>query len=557
MRRIKYFLLLCFLWICCLVPSRQAKADIQTPDSLEDLQWDYKHEVSYIGRGWIQSTCVTDQYIICFQNKNNKNSKPDTLIAFYKNDTDAQGNPVVQYSYAMHVTEMDYEHGNGMTYNPNTNEIYITTGPLVNKENSGNIYVVDGDTLMYKRTIKMGDGSINYNFIAYSEDRNQYILQTDGTGGEIFHIADENFNIVDTIEDLPDLGDRFFQDFCVSGDYILSISHSGTVRNENYVEVYSISQKAYLGNYYLNLSGGERKQEVESICEISPGVLVVAAGISDPRRLRFYEAKVPAIFDIQTQVINGTITESTSSAPGDQDYTVSFEPEKNYELTDLLVDGEPVDFEPDQREYTFEGLDGDHTIEAIFGKIPKYKITTKVEHGTITKSKKVYRDRSFKVSYTPDTHYELSAILIDGQEIELEGYENGYEFTNIQGKHTIEVRFSEIPSWKITTKVKNGQITESVNKAYRDTTQAVSYEPDEDYMLFSVKVDGERVDAAKYATEYVFSNIHGPHTIEVTYIWKYTPVCLIILLVALLMVLFGVRLHVKRKRLRKKWRDRS
>lgn len=555
MRRIKYFLLLC-MWICLLVPSRQAKADIQTPDSLQDLQWEYQHEVSYIGRGWIQSTCVTDQYIVCFQNKNNKNSKPDTLIAFYKNDRDAQGNPVPKYSYAMHVTEMDYEHGNGMTYNPNTNEIYIAAGPLVNKENSGNIYVVDGDTLMYKRTIKMGDGSINYNFIAYSEERNQYILQTDGTGGEIFHIADENFNIVDTMEDLPDLGDRFFQDFCVSGDYILSISHSGTVRDENYVEVYSISQKKYLGNYYLNLSGGERKQEVESICEISPGVLVVAAGISDPRRLRFYEAKVPAIFDVNTRAMNGTITESTNSAPGDQDYTVSFQPEKNYELTELLIDGEPVDCKPDQRAYTFKGLDADHTIEAVFGKIPKYAITTKVENGAITESKKVYRDRNFKVQYTPETHYELSEILVDGQEVELDGHESSYKFENIQGEHTIEVKFAKIPSWKITTKARNGEITASVEEAYRDTTQAVSYEPKEDYMLFSVKVDGERVDSSKFSSEYVFSNIHGPHTIEVVYIWKYTPVCLMVVLLLLLMALFGIRLHVKRKKLKKKWDKR-
>lgn len=547
------------LWavLLVLIPSEKALADIQTPDSLKGLEWEYQHEVSYIGKGWVQSTCVTDDYIVCFQNGSSKKSKKDTLIAFYKNDQDSEGNPVPKYSYAMHITEMDYEHGNGMTYNPNTNEIYITAGPLLNKENSGNIYVVDADTLMYKRTIHMGDGSINYNFIAYSEDRNQYILQTDYTAGEIFQIADENFNIVDTIEDLPKLEDGFFQDFCISGDYILSISHSRNNRDENYVEVYSISQKAYLGNYYINLSGGERVQEVESISEIGPGVLVVAAGISDPRRMRFYEAKVPAFFDVGTQVMNGTITESTNSAPEGEDYTITFQPEKNYELTELLVDGKVVESQPDQTEYTFEKLDGDHTIEAIFGKIPKYRITTKVQNGTVTPSKKVYRDRNYKVTYTPEKNYELSAILIDGQQTDIEGLENAYEFTDIQGPHTIEIQFEEIPSWEITTSVRNGRITDTVKKAYRDTAQTVSYEPNPDYMLLWVKVDGKRADTENHASEYIFSNVHGPHTIEVVYIWKYLPVVLAGGFIALGLTLFGIRLRWKRKKMKEKWRRKT
>ena len=415
---------------------------------------------------------------------------------------------------------------------------------------------LDADTLMYKRTIKMGDGSINYNFIAYSEDTNQYILQTDDTGGEISHITDENFNVVDTMEELPKLGERYFQDFCISGDYILSISHSSENRAENYIEVYSISQRTYLGNYYINLDGGERVQEVESISEISPGVLAVFTGVTDPRRLRFYEATVPAVFDVETQVVNGSITESTNQATGGENYTVKFKPDKHYELTELLVDGEPVACKPNQKKYTFKNLDEDHTIEAIFGKIPKYQITTAVENGRITDSKKVYRDKSFKVSYTPDTHYELSSVLIDGQEMELEGIENGYEFQNIQSAHAIEVRFEEIPSWEITTRVSHGSITDSIQKAYRDTTQTISYEPEENYMLFSIKVDGEKVDTKAYASEYTFSSIYGPHTIEVTYIWKYLPVCLLALLIGLLALLLGVRLHVKRKKIKKKWRNR-
>lgn len=528
-------------------------ADIGSADVFEGAKWEYTHEASSINKAWVQSSCVTDKYIVCFQNGSSKKSTPDSLIAFYKTDRDENGNEVPKYSYAKHVTEMDYEHGNGMTYNPHTNEIYIAAGPLLNPENSGNIYVVDGDTLMYKRTIRVGDGSHNFDFVAYIEDTNQYALQADGNEGHLLYIADENFNLIDTIPDSFRPEGWYLQDLCISGDYILGVIHNSEKKDENSILVYSISGRCYVGDYPIYLSGGESTLEAESIAEISPGVFTVIVGVKSPKRLRFYEAKVPAIFRVSTQVSNGTITESTEQAPEGEDYVVEFQPENNFELTDLTVDGETVEFQPDQASYTFKEIAGDHSIEAVFGEIPKYNIETKVENGTITESSSIYRDRAYKVQYTPDTHYELDQILIDGEAIDAKGFENGYEFTDIQTNHTIEVKFKEIPSWQITTLVSNGTISETITKAYRDSNHTISYLPDEDYMLFSVKIDGEKVDKKEYAEEASFHNVQGEHSIEVVYIWKYLPavIALCAFIVALL-VAFGIRLRMKRKKSRRK-----
>ena len=100
-------------------------AAVKTSD-LETVPWSMVTESSIINeKGWLQSMCATDQYIVCLVNASKKGTDPDTLIAFYRNTTDTDGNPVEQYSYAFSVTETDYEHGNGMTYNPSTQEIAI------------------------------------------------------------------------------------------------------------------------------------------------------------------------------------------------------------------------------------------------------------------------------------------------------------------------------------------------------------------------------------------------------------------------------------------------
>ena len=100
-------------------------AAVKTSD-LETVPWSMVTESSIINeKGWLQSMCATDQYIVCLVNASKKGTDPDTLIAFYRTTTDTDGNPVEQYSYAFSVTETDYEHGNGMTYNPSTQEIAI------------------------------------------------------------------------------------------------------------------------------------------------------------------------------------------------------------------------------------------------------------------------------------------------------------------------------------------------------------------------------------------------------------------------------------------------
>ena len=128
-----------------------------------------------------------------------KGTDPDTLIAFYRNTTDIDGNPVEQYSYAFSVTETDYEHGNGMTYNPNTQEIAIAGLFTNDPSDAGAIFIVDANTLHFKRKVQVGNGSINFFGIDYVPEKDQYVLMANRIADYAFYFTDSNFQIVDKL----------------------------------------------------------------------------------------------------------------------------------------------------------------------------------------------------------------------------------------------------------------------------------------------------------------------------------------------------------------------
>ena len=199
--------------------------------------------------------CATDQYIVCLVNASKKGTDPDTLIAFYRTTTDTDGNPVEQYSYAFSVTETDYEHGNGMTYNPSTQEIAIAGLFTNDPSDAGAIFIVDANTLHFKRKVQVGNGSINFFGIDYLPEKDQYVLMANRIADYAFYFTDSNFQIVDKLNLHLSYSRSSFQDFCVSGDAIISIPYMQREGYMNVLDVYSISRQKRIGSFYLTLPG--------------------------------------------------------------------------------------------------------------------------------------------------------------------------------------------------------------------------------------------------------------------------------------------------------------
>lgn len=71
-----------------------------------------------------------------------------------------------------------------------------------------------------------------------------------------------------------------------------------------------------------------------------------------------------------------------------------------------------------------------------------FKITTSVVGGTITKSPKVYWNKSKTIYYKPKAHYHISSIYVDGKKVSITKYPTKYTFKNVKKVHKIKVNFA-------------------------------------------------------------------------------------------------------------------
>ena len=201
--------------------------------------------------------------------------------------------------------------------------------------------------------------------------------------------------------------------------------------------------------------------------------------------------------------------------------------------------------------YTFMNLEADHTINAIFEEIPRYTVTTSAEHGTITENSTAYEHESVTVDFTPEEHYELSSLTIDGETVNLNGDETSYTFTDLTADHTVHAIFTAIPMYTLQIQAEHGTVMETTISLYRGDSYTTRVEPDRFCRLTRCLVDGKEV-SLKYVSQNVkLRNIKGDHIITLIYepVWLY--VLIIVLLSLLLFTIILLLLHLRRKKKRR------
>ncbi len=350
----------------------ECKAEIAGDDAFSNLAWEQVFEENLIGSvGVVQSICATDDYIICIENTG-ENQDPDVVSAYYKNKVDKDGNPVEQYSLAKRVNDMNWEHGNGIAYNPDKNEIYVALYTNIDPENRGCLYVMDPDTLGYKGKIKISD---NYNILGidYKEDTDQYIIQTNVDDGYSFKILDSEFQVVDELGSFPESAKGYnFQDLAVCGDYIFNFPLTLDWGIGDFLHVYSISRRTMVTAPQLDFRFDNiTHDEPESLCEIEPGVFLAAVNVTNTageRKIRFYKTEMPYYFQVTVKGENGTVSESGKVLRGES-FPVTYQAEDGYELSSLLVNGVEEDIEKYQDGYSLTDIREDCEIQVSFTKI--------------------------------------------------------------------------------------------------------------------------------------------------------------------------------------------
>ena len=356
-----------------------------------DASWEMVAEYPLLGStGVVQSVCATEDYIICIENYNDLTTDPDVVSAYYKNDTDKDGNPVTQYSLALQVQDADYAHANGMAYNPVTHEILVSGYSSPDASNFGCIFRLDPDTLEQKERVQISD-SYNILGIDYLPSTGSYLIQTDTNGGYSFKILDASFQVVDDWGTYPfDFYMENFQDLCVSGDLFFIFPLTMHLGIGNFLQTYSISQKTLLSDDAVDFGFSDDivSNEPEGLCETNPGEFIAIVNLqkSDGTRLlRLYRTRVPYLFHISTSSAeHGSVSESGDVSRGEEK-TISYTADSGYRLAKLSVDGSylPVTEYPDS--YTFSDVQADHTLAVTFEPVPT-ATPTPTETPTITQT---------------------------------------------------------------------------------------------------------------------------------------------------------------------------
>jgi hypothetical protein len=292
---------------------------------------------------------------------------------------------------------------------------------------------------------------------------------------------------------------------------ILTSAVNGTITESiyNQQQPYSASvQYAPVNGYYLSsivLNGNEldiTKYEQEYAFK----------NITETQNI---EVNYKKYLSIKTNSTHGTITGGSSTIKAGENRTVTYKPEDGYYLYEVLIDGKSIDIVKNPDTYTFSNINTDHTIQLV---CKKYNfIKTTVINGEITESSStIQQNTNFTVQYKGYENYYLKRLLVDDTEVAITTENtNSYTFNDIDKDHTIKVEYAAYQG--ITTSVTNGTITPSAVNLPLNSEFVVEFQPDENYYLDTILVDGELINHTENQTSYTFKNITDSHDIKVVY----------------------------------------
>ncbi len=183
-----------------------------------------------------------------------------------------------------------------------------------------------------------------------------------------------------------------------------------------------------------------------------------------------------------------------------------------YKIKAVFVDGVNVGA---VKKYTFDNVNRNHTIKAVFEKRPVYYniVAVKPNNGSITPKGTIRYERGERAEYRIKANpgYRIKQVWLDNKNL---GVVNRIIFVNISSSHIIRaVMEKEENSYNITAiNVPNGSITPSgVTTVEEGESMTYNIAPNPGYHIKDVIVDKVSVGAV---SSYTFANISSNHTIQ-------------------------------------------
>ena len=196
------------------------------------------------------------------------NNLTDTFILAFIDNSSVNGMLVEldsSFSVVRRSVSLPLGHANDLTFNPNTNKIYVATGNT--GIYAGKVVEIDAGSLTFSSAITLSSTPYVW-FISYDELNDRYFA--DGSGS--LCIYDSDFNLVKMIPRVYDFigtGELIYQSsFVYEGSYVL-VCFSQNISNRNFVYLTTIDDNAL--TVFAKYPTFDADDEIESIC-IKDGV---------------------------------------------------------------------------------------------------------------------------------------------------------------------------------------------------------------------------------------------------------------------------------------------
>jgi len=233
---------------------------------------------------------------------------------------------------------------------------------------------------------------------------------------------------------------------------------------------------------------------------------------------------ISATFIINTYEITATTDGNGTISPSGlvmvthgSNKTFTFYPNLGYRVDKVYIDGEEDYASPQTETYTFENIDGPHTIHVTFT-LKSFLITSgSSAGGTIEpegESYVLYNEHSEIYVFNPLQGYHVEQVLVDGVNNTQAVLLGEYRFLNVDTNHDIYVIFDLDKFTIVATATIGGVISPAgaVSVPY-GSDKSFTFGAEVGFELVHVLIDNIENLEALAAGEYTFTEIDGDHTI--------------------------------------------
>lgn len=325
-----------------------------------------------------------------------------------------------------------------------------------------------------------------------------------------------SFNITDKLDNALQIVNGSLSVYNDAGQNVtdhFSLSQSGqtiTISAGNYVISSSFYNKAYTFSFNVQPKDGYSFSPSNNKVIISNSATISTNYGSRTSNTVNTEVQ----FKITTQGTNASITASENNIAGGSNRTVSWNAKEGYWISSVIVDGVSQQISSYRGgSNNFSNINKDHDVKVVAN--PCYTITTEVVNGTITGNQtKIDPGEDRTINFSPNEHYYVSEVIVDGHAYSYKDYASSYTFDNIQENHHIKVVCEPLKT--ITTEIENGIITKTMTDVHPDDSKEVIYSAFEDYYIASVIVDGKDIAVDDFRTgNYEFDPVMTDHYVKV------------------------------------------